>query len=59
MSRSGSLIYEMMTNRETVLKRLGKYNDEQTQPPIDYYTKAGILKEADGTDDINDVSAIV
>ncbi len=33
---------------ETVEKRLGVYH-EQTQPLIDYYTKAGILKTVDGT----------
>ena len=41
---------------ETVLKRLGVYH-EQTQPLIDYYTQAGILKEVDGTVDIDDVFA--
>ena len=39
---------------ETVEKRLGVYH-EQTQPLIDYYTNAGILKTVDGTIDINDV----
>ncbi len=39
---------------ETVKKRLGVYH-EQTQPLIDYYTNAGILKKVDGTVDINDV----
>lgn len=39
---------------ETVLKRLGVYH-EQTQPLIDYYSNAGILKTVDGTIDINDV----
>ena len=44
---------------ETVQKRLNVYH-EQTQPLIDYYTNAGILKTVDGTVDINDVfSAIV
>ena len=38
---------------ETVKKRLGVYHD-QTQPLIDYYTEAGILKEVDGTIDINE-----
>ncbi len=33
---------------ETVQKRLGVYH-EQTQPLIDYYKKAGILKTVDGT----------
>ena len=39
---------------ETVQKRLTVYH-EQTQPLIDYYTKAGILKTVDGTVDMNDV----
>ncbi len=39
---------------ETVLKRLGVYH-EQTQPLIDYYTNAGILRAVDGTIDINEV----
>ncbi len=39
---------------ETVTKRLNVYH-EQTQPLIDYYDKAGILKTIDGTIDINDV----
>lgn len=39
---------------ETVKKRLNVYH-EQTQPLIDYYTKAGILKTVDGTVDMNDV----
>jgi adenylate kinase len=37
-----------------VKKRLGVYH-EQTQPLIDYYTKAGILTTVDGTIDIEDV----
>ena len=41
---------------ETVQKRLNVYH-EQTQPLIDYYTNAGILKTVDGTVDINDVFA--
>lgn len=41
---------------ETVEKRLKVYHD-QTQPLIDYYTTAGILKEVDGTIDIQDVFA--
>lgn len=36
---------------ETVKKRLNVYH-EQTQPLIDYYTKAGALVEVDGTKDI-------
>ena len=37
---------------ETVKKRLDVYH-EQTQPLIDYYTNAGILKTVDGTVDID------
>ena len=43
---------------ETAQKRLNVYH-EQTQPLIDYYTKAGILKTVDGTVDINDVFAAI
>ena len=43
---------------ETVQKRLNVYH-EQTQPLIDYYTTAGILKTVDGTVDINDVFAAI
>lgn len=39
---------------ETVTKRLNVYH-EQTQPLIDYYNQAGILKEVDGTVDIEEV----
>jgi adenylate kinase len=39
---------------ETVQKRLKVYH-EQTQPLIDYYTNAGVLRTVDGTVDINDV----
>lgn len=39
---------------ETVKNRLNVYH-EQTQPLIDYYTNAGILKTVDGTVDIEDV----
>lgn len=39
---------------ETVQKRLNVYH-EQTQPLIEYYSKAGILKTVDGTVDMNDV----
>ena len=39
---------------ETVKKRLDVYH-EQTQPLIDYYTNSGILKEVDGTIDIEEV----
>lgn len=43
---------------ETVTKRLGVYH-AQTQPLIDYYTNAGILRTVDGTVDINDVFAAI
>lgn len=39
---------------EVVADRLRVYH-EQTQPLIEYYTKEGILKEVDGTVDLNDV----
>ena len=39
---------------ETVKKRLDVYHD-QTQPLIEYYKKAGILKSVDGTQDLNKV----
>lgn len=37
---------------ETVLKRLSVYH-EQTQPLIEYYAKAGVLREVDGTQDLD------
>ena len=36
---------------ETVLNRLGVYHD-QTQPLIDFYQNKGVLKEVDGTQDM-------
>ena len=39
---------------ETVLNRLSVYH-EQTQPLIDYYQKQGILREVDGTKELNEV----
>ena len=48
------LIFRDDDKPETGKKRLGVYH-EQTQPLIDYYTNAGILKTVDGTIDINDV----
>lgn len=39
---------------ETVQKRLDVYHT-QTQPLIDYYTKEGILKSVDGTQDVDKV----
>lgn len=39
---------------ETVEKRLHVYHD-QTQPLIDYYAQKGVLKEVDGTQDLEEV----
>ena len=50
----GDLILRDDDKPETVQKRLGVYH-EQTQPLIDYYEKAGILKNVDGTVDMKDV----
>lgn len=54
----GELILRDDDKPETVQKRLGVYHD-QTQPLIDYYNKKGILKEVDGTIDMNDVFAAI
>ena len=54
----GSLILRDDDKPETVTKRLGVYHD-QTQPLIDFYTTEGILREVDGTVDINDVFAAI
>lgn len=43
---------------ETVKKRLNVYHD-QTQPLIDYYSKENILKEVDGTVNMEDVFAAI
>ena len=50
----GELILRDDDKPETVEQRLRVYH-EQTQPLIDYYTKEGILKEVDGTIDLEDV----
>ena len=50
----GELILRDDDKSETVQKRLGVYHD-QTQPLIDYYTAAGVLREVDGTQDIQKV----
>lgn len=50
----GELILRDDDKPETVQKRLNVYH-KQTQPLIDYYTEAGILKTVDGTVDIDDV----
>lgn len=50
----GNLILRDDDKPETVKKRLDIYH-EQTQPLINYYTKKSILKEVDGTKDMEDV----
>lgn len=50
----GGLILREDDKPETVQKRLNVYHD-QTQPLIQYYTEKGILREVDGTIDIDDV----
>ncbi|MBE6014966.1 MAG: adenylate kinase [Lachnospiraceae bacterium] len=55
----GELILRDDDKPETVKKRLDVYH-EQTQPLIDYYTKKGIIKDVDGTMEMDDVfNAIV
>ena len=55
----GKLVLREDDKPETVLKRLKVYH-EQTQPLIDYYNGQNILKEVDGTLDMEDVfSAII
>lgn len=55
----GNLILRDDDKPETVQKRLNVYH-EQTQPLIDFYKNKGVLKEVDGTVDMNDVfNAIV
>ena len=43
---------------ETVKNRLNVYH-EQTQPLIEFYEKKGVLKNVDGTVDMNDVFAAI
>ena len=50
----GDLILRDDDKPETVKQRLEVYHT-QTQPLIDYYTKEGILKEVDGTQDLQKV----
>ena len=55
----GQLVLREDDKPETVLKRLKVYH-EQTQPLIDYYNGQNILKEVDGTLDMEEVfSAII
>ena len=37
------------------LENLTGKEDEQTKPLIDFYKKEGVLREVDGTQDLNDV----
>ena len=55
-SCGSSLVLRDDDKPETVRKRLDVYH-AQTQPLIDYYKKAGILRTVDGTQDINKVFA--
>ncbi len=50
----GELILRDDDKPETVQKRLGVYH-EQPQPLIDYYKNQGILREVDGSVDMEDV----
>ena len=50
----GELILRDDDKPETVQKRLGVYH-EQTQPLIDYHKNQGILREVDGSVDMEDV----
>lgn len=50
----GQLILRDDDKAETVQKRLEVYH-EQTKPLIDYYTEKGIIKEVDGTQNMNTV----
>ncbi len=50
----GKLILRDDDQPDTVKKRLDVYHD-QTQPLIDYYEKSDVLKEVDGTMDMEDV----
>ena len=49
-----SLVLRDDDKPETVKKRLDVYH-QQTQPLIDYYKKAGVLAEVDGTQNMEDV----
>ena len=51
---NGDLIIRDDDKPETVLNRLNVYH-EQTHPLIDYYSAKGVMKEVDGTVDMNDV----
>ena len=55
---SADLILRDDDKPETVLNRLNVYH-EQTQPLIDFYGKKGVLKEVDGTMDMQDVFAAI
>ena len=50
----GELILRDDDKPETVKQRLNVYH-EQTQPLIDYYTKKGIIRDVDGTMEMDDV----
>lgn len=54
----GELVLRDDDKPETVKKRLDVYH-EQTQPLIDYYKESGVLKDVDGTVDLEDVFAAI
>ena len=54
----GDLVLRDDDKPETVKKRLDVYH-EQTQPLIDYYKESGVLKDVDGTVDLEDVFAAI
>ena len=54
----GELIQRDDDKPETVSKRLHVYHD-QTFPLIEYYSQAGVLKEIDGTQSMDDVFASI
>jgi adenylate kinase len=55
----GSELYQRDDDKaETVIRRIRVYLD-QTQPLIDFYQKAGLLVEVDGTQSIEQVSAVL
>lgn len=55
---NGELILRDDDKPETVMKRLSVYH-EQTQPLITYYGEKGVLKEVDGTKDMNEVFSAI
>jgi len=50
----GKVVQRTDDNAETVMNRLNVYH-EQTSPLIDYYSRAGVLKKADGSKPVEEV----